>query len=406
MAGSFPSLKDKRVRGLVLLAGFTFLFIILAMVALTIRSGETQPQMQPHQLFPELDVNAVAKVLVATSEASFEVVRTPEGNWVVPSKANFPAKLDTVKKTVLGVKGLNLVEAKTRRKDAHEYLELGAPEEKGKAVSLTLQDASGKTLAAILTGKVETHAGGNTPGTLFVRRPGEDQTWLASGNLRIDRSVTDWIETDLFKVDRERIQRAEIAPEGATAYTLVREGEDKPDFTLTTAIPAGKEPSSSAALNGVGAAVVGMTFEDVQPQGTLDFGKGSRATFTTFDGLIVAMSIIKGAEDKYWATVQASANPPPPAPPTPAPASPDAPPPDQAAQDQAARVAAETAEALKKKAAEDAERVTKEAATINARTSGWAFNLPKFKGDGLTTKLDTLLKDKSAEPAPEPPPPP
>jgi hypothetical protein len=365
--------------------------------------------MQPYQLFPQLDVNAVSKVIVNTSDGSFEVAKTAEGNWVVPTKANFPARYDTVRRTILGMKGLNLVEAKTARKDWHEQLELGSPEEKGKGVTLTLQDAGGTTLASIVTGKVETHPGGNTQGTLYVRRPGDDQTWLARGDLRVEKSVTEWIETELFEVDRERVQRAQISPDGTDPYTLVRETPDKPDFTLETAIPAGKEPSSSSALNGVGAAVVGVTFEDVRPANTLDFNKASLASFTTFDGLVVAMKIIKGAEDKYWATVTASANPPPPpepAPPAPAPATPApvTPPaegqpsqPDQAAQDQAAK------EQAARIAAESAAAVKKQADAINAKTNGWAFNLPKYKGDSLTTKLDSLLKDKTAEPAQQTP---
>lgn len=380
MADIAPQLKDKRQRGLVMLAGFTLFFVILAMVALTIRANETMPSMNPRTFFPDLEAqrDTVAKITIATREGSFDVVRTTEGNWVLPGKSNFPAKFDNVKKTIIGLSKLELIQQKTARKDWHQQLDLVSPEDKGAAISITLADAQGKVLAAILAGKVQDAPTVNATGTIYVRRPGEDQTWLARGFLTLFRTANEWIDNDLFAIERTRIAKAEIAPEGQTPYTLERLVSE-PDFKVVP-MPDGKEPTSSSAVNGVASSLVGMTFDDVAPQSTQDFSKGSRATFTTFDGLTVVVSVVKAAEDKYWATFAATANPAPP----PAPADPATPP---AQPDVAAQAAGATADVLKA-----------EAEKINKRTQGWAFNLPKYKGDGLTAKIETIIKDKTVAP--------
>lgn len=380
MADIAPQLKDKRQRGLVMLAGFTLFFVILAMVALTIRANEAMPSMSPRAMFPDLTAqrDAVAKITIATGEGTFDVVRTPEGGWILPGKSNFPAKFDNVKKTIIGLSELKLIQQKTARKDWHQQLDLVSPEDKGAAISITLADAQGKVLAAVLAGKVQDAPTVNATGTIYVRRPGEDQTWLARGFLTLFRTANEWIDNDLFAIERTRIAKAEIAPEGQTPYTLER-AQTEPDFKIA-GMPADKEPTSSSAVNGVASSLVGMTFDDVAPQSTQDFSKGSRATFTTFDGLTVVVSVVKAAEDKYWATFAASANP---APPPPAPAA-------GAQPDAAAQAAGATADVLKA-----------EAERINRRTQGWAFNLPKYKGESLTAKIESIIKDKVAAPAPE-----
>ena len=44
------------------------------------------------------------------------------------------------------------------------------------------------------------------------------------------------------------------------------------------------------------------------------------------------------------------------------------------------------------------------ARAINAKTSGWAYKLPPFKGQQLTGKLESLLKPLHPEQAPKNPP--
>jgi hypothetical protein len=404
MADIAPKLRDRRIRNLVILAGFTFVTVIVAMVALTIRANEVAPRFAPRPLFGDLSQRReeVAKIVVTTDEGAFEVVRDADGRWTLPAKSGFPAKPEAVRGAIVGLSQLKVIEKKTARKDWHEQIDLVAPEEKGKAVSIALFDAQGGQIAALLAGKVQDVPTGTGEGTLYVRLPGDDQTWLARGALTVERKITDWIDTEILDIDRTRIAKADLAPEGGTAYSVERATKEQSDFKLTQ-IPAGKEPISSSAVNGVGAALVSFTFEDVAPQTGFDFTKASRAVFTTFDGLAVTVSLIQ-KDEKYWATVSAAASPAAPQPaPAPAPdeaaqADPNAPTPPQPAPPTADPAAAEAAAAQAQAAKDEAER-------INRRTGGWAFNLPKYKGDLLTSKLETLLKDATpaSEEGPAPP---
>lgn len=60
-------------------------------------------------------------------------------------------------------------------------------------------------------------------GTAYVRLPGEDEVYLAEGDLRarMDRSVTDWRNKRLVAVDTAEVARIEV-DRGDAPYTLVR----------------------------------------------------------------------------------------------------------------------------------------------------------------------------------------
>jgi hypothetical protein len=45
-------------------------------------------------------------------------------------------------------------------------------------------------------------------------------------------------------------------------------------------------------------------------------------------------------------------------------------------------------------------KATREAQSINTKTSGWAYKLPPYKGQQLMTSLDALLKPVTAPNAP------
>jgi len=347
MAGPSNFLEDPRGKRLAILAGITAAAVLLAIVALALRAAEVGRKFEPRAFFAGLDakLDQVAALRVETAGESFTIRHDTGKGWIVPEKSGYPADVEQVRKTVLGLVALEAIEPKTARAEWHGVLGLDDPKKENGAVGLTLQDAAGETLAAILIGN--TVSIGDTTGRvgLYVRRPGEDQTWLARGFLTPQRSVSEWLDRRVLSIGRERIKEAKVRPLAGPAYTVFREKKDEGDFKLAE-MPKGRELTYDTAPNGPAAAIVGFAFDDVAPASAIDFAKAAETETTTFDGLAIAVRIAEQA-GAYWAVIGAKS------------------------------ASAET---------------EAEARAINARVAPWAYKLPEYKAKLFLTERDSLLK--------------
>jgi hypothetical protein len=271
----------------------------------------------------------------------------PEKGWVVPSRSDFPASFDLVRRTLVGLAALQTIEPKTARTDWLDYIGLEGPP-KGDGIEITVRDDKNQVLAALITGKSEDIGDATSATGLFVRRPGDNQSWLARSVLDPRAALSDWLEKTVMDVDRARIQEVDVDPAGSASFTVHRDAPSEPDFKLSP-VPPGKTISDPAAPDGVASAITGFGFDDVRPAREIDLSDATtnaRVVSKTFDGLKVSVNVKQLGAD-HWAIVSASAFKP-------------------------------EAEA--------------EATAINAHASGWAYKLPAYKGQLFMTTLDSLLK--------------
>lgn len=341
------TLSDPRGRRLAILAGVAVVLVVLAALALWHQSQQLAPKYQPTPMFPDLphQAQAVTRIHVAAKTGSFDVVRKGKG-WAIATRNNIPASFDQVNRTVVGLATLETLEPKTARADWLHYLDLDAPP-KGNGVLIALYDNKGQQLAAVIAGKSVPIGGPSGASGLFVRRPDSTQTWLARSNFDPKGDIGDWYDKALINLDRSQIAETTITPPGGQGFSARRDKPSDPDFKVVN-MPAGRELTYPGAADGVGAALVGLTFDDAKPASGFDFSKATRLVSRTFDGLTVIVRTVKKGAD-YWAAVSAIAPPGKPA-------------------------------------------VAKEAGEINAKTAHWAYKLPAYKGQQVTTSLESLLK--------------
>jgi Domain of unknown function (DUF4340) len=355
MAAMEQVLSDPRRRNLAILGVLAVLLAIWAVVALWQQSAQLAAKYNPTPMFPGLphQANNVKHVHIASKSGSFDVAFKPNKGWVVSSRNDFPASFAEVNRTVVGLATLQTLEPKTARADWLQYLDLDAPP-KGNGVLITLLDAQGHTLASVITGKTVDIGDQSGASGIYVRKADSTQSWLAKSVFQPKTDPTEWYDKNLVDIDRNRIAETDVTPVGSPAYAVKRDKPKDADFKLVN-LPAGRELSYPGATDNVGAAVVGLTFDDAKPANGMDFSKAWKLVTRTFDGLTVTIQATQQGQD-YWALISAEAAP------------------------------------GKPKAA-------REAAAINAKTSGWAYKLPSYKGQQLMTKLDSLLKPPPAPPA-------
>jgi hypothetical protein len=357
-------LDDPRRRNLAILAGVAIVMLILAGVGLAYQASYTASREKAVLFFPNLvsHVRQIAHIRIQSKKGVVDVVFKPEKTWVVANKDDYPASYEQVRATVIAMATLTTLEKKTARRDWFPYIGLVSPAHGGDAKEITLLDEKGGVIASIIAGKTEDIGDPEGAIGLFVRRPGDAQSWLARAVVEPKSDLGDWLDKDVMTIDRARIQEADVDPLTGPSYVVRRDKQSDADFRLLE-MPRGREVSYEGAPDGVAAAVVDFSFEDVKPARDFDFSnpfRAARVVTKTFDGLVVTVNVVQQGQD-YWAIVSADGK------------GPDA---------------------------------RNEARQINARASGWAYKLPASKGLQFMTPLESLLKPKGGATAAQQPVPP
>jgi hypothetical protein len=354
---------DPRRRNLSILAITAVVLTILAILALWAQENELAPHYQSRPLFPELphEVSAleITHVRIQSKKNLIDVVFRPDGGgWVVANDGNYPASYDQIRQLMIGMAQMQTIEPKTSRADWLHYVGLDTPPQ-GDGILISLMNDKGDALASIITGKSQDIGDSGGATGLFVREPGNDQSWLVRSVFQPKADLADWLDKQTLDVDRSRIQDVEVEPaDGAPPYEVRREKPSDDDFVLVNP-PKGREVAYAGAADGVAAAITGFAFDGVKPAREIDFSQHAGRLITrTFDGLTVTATTIKQGAD-YWTMINAEG----------APNKPEA---------------------------------QKEARAVSNHVNGWAYKLPAYKGQLFMTILESLLKPLQTAQPPKP----
>lgn len=363
-----------QAKHLITLAALTGLFVIAALFAVINRDKANMADFPAQLLFPALEqqIDSAAKITLETAQTKIIAARDPKGGgWNLPERGGWPANFDTVRQTVLALAKLTAMERRTARAENHAALLLNAPGSAGKngqGFRITAENAQGETLAALIIGKVQTPPSGTRLATAYVRRQGEDQTYLAQGDVNIPLLMADWIDRVLFDLAADRIRSVTITPPSGTKYEISRTDAKAP-FVISS-IPKGKELVLADLPENIAKAVSLLPLDDAMPADGIDFSGAFRAEHRTFDGLVLISETVR-RDNARWTRFEPRFDP---------------------AQAESANTLMAANPALLK-----AEAVQKQIAEIIARTEGWAFRLPGMKAADLTRDYDGLFKTPEPE---------
>ncbi len=336
-------------RGFLLLVGATLVLVAAAIYALAIGDRAVRPAAADQRAFPNLAAHlgdlAWMRLARGAMTADFALIA---GRWAVVEKGNYPAAPGKVRRLLLGLADLTLVEPKTARPELFARLDLDDPGN-GKSTLVGLQDRTGKTVAELVVGKTRHDRLGGGNDAVYVRKPGEDRTWLARGSLDLPGDIAGWLDRRILDIAGSRIASVTLTGSDGTALVLRR---DAPDGKFAVAEAPADAKFANAKLKGDAAlaapagALAGLDLDDVKPSAELPVPPSGVATasFATFDGLAVNVRLF--AHDKAdWVAIDASGS--------------------------------GAAEA--------------DAAAINAKLARWIYAIPADRASLLRTKLADLL---------------
>ena len=360
-------------------------FIVLIIAALVAISGalylstERNLTRDTHglPLLPSLagELNTVTELTVRKGSATPAVTIHRQGEqWTVAERANYPADVSKLRKLLLALSDVKIREEKTSNPASYSVIGVEDP---------ALPNAAGVQIDVVARdGKHAVIVGKPVGEGSFVRRAGENSSYIVEPAISVEAQPRFWIDTRLLDLPADKIQSIDAKLAGEPGYSLHRVSAPAPaaaaaaaapapatataaataaaataeagsakntgaaaaagsTFTLT-GMPSGRKAADSELLAPSPTSFGGLTADDVGAPGDLDFSKASIVTLTLSDGSIVTFTGT-AIGDKHWIQVAQPSD-----------------------------------------------------AALTARTAGRAFEIPAYRYEAIFKPLEQLLVPKSA----------
>ena len=200
-------------------------FFLVTALALLATAGATVAVLQDPRpvtvvqsetpAFPALraDPDAVARVVVEGPGGRVELSRREGGAWVATNKYDHPAEGAKIRRMVVRLSDMHLVEAKTRREDLLYRLKLQDPDQEGAAShSLRLLDEEGTAIVEAVFGQRHWRRAGAARNGIYFRHADSHQAWLAGGGFTFTSDPVQWLDDVILDIPGEAVKAVTVAP--------------------------------------------------------------------------------------------------------------------------------------------------------------------------------------------------
>jgi hypothetical protein len=296
----------------------------------------------------EHSVNEVTSVRLRKANDVHATLSKAGDVWSVADRG-WPADFSKVRKLLLNLGALNVVEEKTRL--PARYPDLGVEDvNQPKASGTRVDVVTPARTWALIVGKPSGAKSG------YVRVADAQQAMLAAPLLSVDADPKTWLDQTLIDLPVARVQQVEEKPDKGPSFTASRAKKEDSNFVVAP-LPKGRALTGPSAAESIAGALSSLTLDDVHKAGAADAkasadAKADHAVFHTFDGLEVDVAGRKEGTQSL-VTISARSTAPP---------------------------------------------AAAEAQKLNARLTGWEFEIPDYKYSVIFTPLEELLQ-KPPEPA-------
>ena len=347
-------MKNKK---LFIFSAITIILIIVAGIAS--RMHAPQVKREKELLLPELAlrINDIAEITIKGNKRNVDLKKQNE-SWVIGNADNYPAVFEKVKDTVISLSALKIVAEKTDNPELYSELEVEGPDNPdSRSLLLTLKDATGQTISSIIIGaQKHSKATGVKPG-LYVRRPQEKQALLVEGSFYITDQVTDWLNQNIIDIPSSAIQEVRITHPDGDQLIMNKDAREDPEFNLQGDIKQEKSVFK-IILNRISTALEEVRADGVVSADTFEFSDNATITvFKTFEGIIVTVKS-EIIDEKPYAHISVTYD--------------------------------------STITTEQSADIENEAQILNSVLSDWVYQIPDFKYEDLTKKLENITTGGAA----------
>lgn len=326
------------------LAATAAVSLVAAILVYSARTNWTTDATGGGQLMPGLAADAakVDRIVVSRGGDTLTLKKAGDG-WLVESQDGYPASTEKVRALVAALAQASLAEPKTRVLERYALLQVDDPASATSNARLfKVEDASGNVLGEVIAGKDRTTG---TPGT-YVRRPGEELSWLASTRIAGGTGLKDWAAVRVFETTTDKVSLVTVEVAGEAPYEVKRVDGGSHELA---AVPDGKKIKYVNMVDNIVEAASFLDFERVRKATGATGGEAGKVVLAVDGGLTVTLKVRRD-KDATWATLEAKGD-------------------------------------------GDAKKTADE---IAARTAGWEFEILPSKADTMLKKQADLLEDAAS----------
>jgi hypothetical protein len=339
-------------------ARFAGLLVALGVVALaggwyfgTATTQSEQTQVAGKKLmFPDLTpkLQGAAKIEITHQGKQTVIEKRPDSGWGVASMHDYPVQEVKLRGMLTGLTELRLAEPRTS--DPAQFSRLGVDDPNGPTSTadlLRVVDGAGTPILALIVGHRRVRSQANVPEEVYVRRPDENQSWLAEGSLQVDADSASWLDRNVMNIGHDQLASVVVNGEALVF------GRSAGKFALTE--PAEHPKLEDYKVDDVARALELLTFQEVRADKDAPGVEAAHAVFTTNDGLAVTVTVFHADKD-VWVRFAAAGT---------------------------------------------SDKVKAEADKLNARVAGWSYQIGSWKEKSLVPTIDDLKAEEPAKPAPD-----
>lgn len=252
-------------------------------------------------MFPDLapKLQNAAKIEIVFQAKSMTIV-LKDGRWVMTDRGDYPVQETQLRAMLTALTELRLIEPRTA--DPAAFARLGVEDAASADANsnlLRVLDRDGKPIVEIITGHRKTRTQGNLTEQVYVRRPGDNQSWLAEGALAVVHDPGQWLDRDLMDIAHDRIVSVTV-DRGGAKLVFARENDK-----LVLSDPAEHPKLEDFKVDDIARVFESLTFQEVRTAAETIGEKLGSAVFTTADGLTIVPTVFK-ADKAIWVAFEVS----------------------------------------------------------------------------------------------------
>jgi hypothetical protein len=299
MISTLAERRRNRLLTLFIIAG-ALIAVAAVTTAITMRGASSNAVSGP--VVPGLSetISGGTRIIITSADASYRIERAERGEqtlWVMRDRGDFPVQSARLAQLTEGLQNLRFTRRMTNDPNKHARLGVEDPRQGGRGILVQVEDGRGALLVNLILG-VE-------PAGLYVRRPDNDQTWAAEGELPPLRDIASWLDLRPIDTGAEQLSRVEIVPPEGRAYILARDSADAPWRIVSPALAT----LAQTSVNTTAEAITALTPVDVQPAPAIQGAPRARVRALTFDGVTIDAELIE-ADGGIWLKLVARAGAP------------------------------------------------------------------------------------------------
>ncbi|HMO16948.1 MAG TPA: DUF4340 domain-containing protein [Oligoflexia bacterium] len=256
-------------------------------------------------IFSQMKWDSVSSITLQKGEASLEIESLLNGgSWTIPSRNSYPASASAVRSLFLKLMDLSSAQAIDASQEGIKKLGLSDDSREFGQGSIAFKDKSGKVLDKLYLGGLRTRKN-ETPEKLmslsgqYVRLESRPDIFLVPLPVTFQTDVSAWLETGVLSIKPSLVYRVMVLDGTGLSElfrldrsTLLRD-EKEPEFSLSIAVPAGKEVQDTTVRQLV-LALEDLRLEDVKSKTddvVKDFTPSRILKYELVNGLVYLLGV-------------------------------------------------------------------------------------------------------------------